>query len=323
MVLRIAAVSATLSYYQTAFADLLISQHPTRSIMSSRAVFISLVLLLAVSGCTEDRTILVDPLTSSYPVPGGNSIAVPYVEYNSLNPYDSLGLVHNEAVVYALHYLSDSSYFESAEALMNRVNEGFKAYFVNERGWLTEGDADSLFDSAMSFIVTHQSDMKDPSALANFTSSDYSARELYYIHRIGAVIALPSPTYDVVADSLESIENDIVAESWGPTEYRALKVISVAKYSFHLWSSIAAQAQDLNGGTPVWTTHDVLCAASGDIYYETYIAGYDDRMMPIFATRPVYKIGLASIWDFACDIGNGTWSVIKKVGNFFASLWPF
>lgn len=223
------------------------------------------VCALLLFGCSESNPSSPgSPTVLGSPPPGGIQFKAPAVPFNSNNPLDSMGLVHNEAIVYALQWVNDTTLDGNMDSLLVRFNEGMKEYYVSN-DFLTNSEFDSVWTSQIGWCENNQTELLDPTTLANYQDDGLSPLAVWYLNRIGKVLTADESDSSVTLDSLSQIEDEITTIAWDDSSaFSVYSTISVAKYSYHLWNSIAQDAQAENDGVPVWSNQDVCTFALFD-----------------------------------------------------------
>ena len=96
-----------------------------------------------------------------------------------------------------------------------------------------------------------------------------SAKELGYIHRVGA-LGSSCASAQAFEDSILAIETAICNDTWGSEENAAYLCISIAKHSFYFWSSLAGEEyfskkNMSTEGLPEWINFTLADVAGGAI----------------------------------------------------------
>ncbi len=189
-------------------------------------MIIGLILLAIIAGCDASPE---SNIRTNSRMLGSSQLPTVYVPYNTDNPYDSIGVMHNDAIIYALCQLSSS---DSTTALcVARTKLGMVDWMTTHLPFsaVTVGAA---FDSA-GIDAANINLIPINNLLNSYSLSVYAAGECDYINRIIQVAAM-SASVDEKRDSILAIEYDVV-HGVNPTP-DILCTISIAKYSLYLWT---------------------------------------------------------------------------------------
>lgn len=150
---------------------------------------------------------------------------------NAQNPYDSVGILHNERCEYVLAYVSETD--TTIAQIWAKVCTGVLDY-ANSVGWTEEYAYESL-NSVKDWANSLNTSYSPIQALSSISSSTYiTSREANYLNQIGQAFASASDSAGLMSTLLQ-IETDMVEENWAPNESVALSAMSVAKHSFCMW----------------------------------------------------------------------------------------
>jgi hypothetical protein len=229
---------------------------------SQSTVFaIALLVCIVYYGCTSDDSS--NPTSSNISfLAKGDGFVSPSVTFNSSNPYDSIGLIHNEAIIWVLNHVSDTATMNDSLMLSDTLISRLNIYFV-DNGYISAQDIDQREPDATTFLENHWDDIDGMYFLTNYTNDTLSSVEVEYLNRIGNVF---SGGYTVTAalDSIDVIEQDICNTTWqGNGGNYAYPTVSVAKYSINLWKGISDQMS--NEGGSVLTDAEILSKAACDV----------------------------------------------------------
>jgi hypothetical protein len=180
---------------------------------------VTLVVIFALScGCSEDNPSIVG-------VGGAPSrVAMPY---NSSNPFDSVGIKHNQMLEFLVACLPvDTSGDVRASAIANGIDA-----LGDSVGWSSEQCDIYINMVGQHFIADRDSTFHDQ-YISDYSAPNCTQRELNYIHEIGSVIANATDSSGLM-NGLLALETDIIAENWDDEETIALEAISIAKHSMY------------------------------------------------------------------------------------------
>jgi len=183
-----------------------------------------------------------------------------YVPFNADNPYDSAGVWHNQAIIYALCQLNSA---DSTTALCLAKTKAGMITWMTAHTQFSSAVIGEMFDSA----GVDAAYMKSIPIAYLFNSYDltiYNDGERDYIRRLINVFAM-SVTVDEKRDSVLSIEDAAVHGSAPSVDM--LCTISIAKYSFYLWTHVFV-AYSKTSGKPTCVKpaeylqmpYDIICA---------------------------------------------------------------
>ena len=182
------------------------------------------------------------------PVAGQQAIAVSaarqvvYGPVNNSNPFEHVGLRHNDAV-HAVMLAAQPWDTLSFPTMNARIRKSIPAWAVEEM--------DVPEDRAMLHVKTAYAMRVDSTArrqLASFDRPGYTARETRYLRRIGTLLC-EATRFDQLEQGLLSIERDILAEAWPADrtkETAALVGISIAKHSLAYWKHVFCVAEGID-----------------------------------------------------------------------------
>ncbi|MCZ7556759.1 MAG: hypothetical protein M5R41_10200 [Bacteroidia bacterium] len=196
------------------------------------------IALIAVACSKDDESTAVSPGRSSAVV---DPSVVVYGVTNYSNPFESVGLRHNDIVHAGLTGLLASDTVSST-AMVERMIE-------RTREWV----AFSSYDAALSDACIDQGIARDPAkdyraVLAGLNNPEYTERENRFLRKLGKVLATRG-TFAEVEKGLALLEMDILAEPW-PADRNAESApriaIAVAKHSFAYWKRVLSLALSLD-----------------------------------------------------------------------------
>jgi len=156
-----------------------------------------------------------------------------YGPISDINPYEYIGLRHNDIVHAGMRGLTPRDTV-SVEAGLRRFDA-----CVAEWGSLSGLDQHDI-DTFRSVVHSATIAADRRRELSTLTSTRYTDRELRYLRRIGKALSLVG-TFEEVERELLAVEMDIMSEHWhtdNHSELAALVAISVAKHSFAYWKRI-------------------------------------------------------------------------------------
>lgn len=187
--------------------------------------------------------------------------SVYHMPYNSENPYDSAGIVHNRLCDFFDNYLSSND--TTFQMVFDGLCQGIDALY-DSLGLSPE--AANTLKSAFANELNSMNYTADwlYAQTVNFSSQYCSDRELSYIHRLGEALYSVTDT-SARRDSILAIESDMIGETWSPDETVALRGISIIKNSRYMWTVL------FGGSSNSWIDQ---CAAWMD--YRAYCATYDE-----------------------------------------------
>jgi hypothetical protein len=206
------------------------------------ALSAALLIALIMVACSNDNDpTAVSPSRSSAVI---DPSVVVYGTVNYSNPFESVGLRHNDIVHAGLTGLlaSDTT---SSSAMVQRMIE-------RTREWASF----SNYDAALSDACIDQSMLRDPAKdyramLATIDNPRYSERENRFLRKLGKVLSTRG-SFEDVEKGLAMLEMDILAEAW-PADQSAEAApriaIAVAKHSFAYWKRVLTLALDLDKRT--------------------------------------------------------------------------
>ena len=236
------------------------------------------------------------------------SLTLPEVSYNQLNPYDSIGLIHNEALCYAFNRVYDTSVYAEPYTFMDTIITRLAEYYVS-KGFFEASELPAKVSGAKALMLSdvYSELFSSDSYISTYSNDSLSSLEIYYIRRVGEVVENAELSVSAVLDSISAIENDILQIDWPAGQVAAYGIISITKYSFAFWSSFSDQS--IQAGGPGLAPSYVKYMAEGDIRsYLREIVDIDGRHIGwerVFefdvasATRPIVSTATA-IWDAIC-----------------------
>ena len=176
------------------------------------------VIIALCCGCSEDNPSIVS-------VGGAPSrVAMPW---NSSNPFDSVGIKHNQMLEFRVACLPVDT---SGDVRASAVARGIDA-LGDSLGWSSE-ECDTYINMVgQHFIADRDSAFLDQ-YICNYSALHCTQRERNYIHEIGTVIANATDSAGLMKELL-SIEAEVLMENWGDEETIALEAISIAKHSMY------------------------------------------------------------------------------------------
>lgn len=167
---------------------------------------------------------------------------VVYGPVNNSNPFEHVGLRHNDAV-HAVMLAAQPWDTLSFPTMNARIQKSIPAWAVEEM--------DVPEDRAMLHVKTAYAMRIDSTArrqLASFDQPGYTARETRYLRRIGTLLC-EATRFDHLEQGLLAIERDILAEAWPADRTRetaALVGISIAKHSLAYWKHVFCIAEGID-----------------------------------------------------------------------------
>ena len=188
-----------------------------------RTVTLFMGFLVSVSilltSCDSKNTEILSPSN-------GMTFSFKKAPFNNNNPFDSVGFYHNEMIRYGL---------EGVDTNIDTTASLFWASMKTQMSMIDGVTESQLQEYADTVGQYPNRDWRD--YLSKYSSTEFTAREIHYINRIGDFLLMDIDTTEGL-DSLGQIEADIIAESWpagDTTEVAARLCISVAKHSYYWW----------------------------------------------------------------------------------------
>lgn len=279
----------------------------------SASMTLLVTLLLCLSACEEVSDMSPVSNTNIQALQKPGDFTPPGVTFNSLNPCDSVGLLHNAAIAYAINHLWDSTTVNDVDVYWDSVATRAAEYFVSI-GSFDAGDVDQIvFDGQEKMESPEYAEVfADEDYMSDFTNDSLTALEIYYIQRIGAVVEDSTNSYSTIIDSLNEIENDIVLVNWSDGQYSACITISIAKYSFRLWKSLSTQVINC-GGSGLSDENIRLCARS-DV--RSYLRDTLDANGDVIGHERIYEIVLSSLARPVVTTANVLWDALCSAWNW-------
>jgi hypothetical protein len=174
------------------------------------------------------------------------------IAYNPNNPYDSVGIWHNEALDYFVSLGWDSTTIQSKtkysldsayDLYFSSINFPLNTTEINSTLYLQDFWFGSLYESSVSEIVdyAYTNNIISPivksycDTIINIieSSTEYSTADL---------------TFDALIDTFTSYENQIILRSMNSTDRAiVLSLTSVAKHSSEYWKTQANLPNDIYG----------------------------------------------------------------------------
>jgi hypothetical protein len=197
------------------------------------------VIALIVLACSNDNEPTAVSLSRSSA--GIDPSVVVYGSINYANPFESVGLRHNDIVHAGLTGLLASDTASSSDMVQR--------FIERTREWASFAN----FDAALSDECIQTGVARDPAKdyramLATMNEPRYSERENRFLRKLGKVLSTRG-TFEDVEKGLALLEMDILAEPW-PAEQSAEAApriaIAVAKHSFAYWKRVLTLALDLD-----------------------------------------------------------------------------
>ncbi len=233
------------------------------------------------------------------------------VGINNDNPHDSIGMYHNSALNYALRRsVSDTGDQEDfQDSFIAALEEWKDSINVYSTDWIPAiSEAKDTVDNNLS---------RDWAAyLENLSDADYTAKEQYYINRIGALGSICSDPQDV-EDSILAIETDICNDSFNTNERAAYVTISVMKHSFYYWSYLAGEdyLAKRTENLPEWL--QIVFADAAGAAIGTYRYGWPWGTISGAVLTSGYW-GIRTFWDDITDWISGS---VETVGGLLESAY--
>ena len=198
------------------------------------SVGIVALALVALFGCSESGT--VNPTNTAPP---------PHVAHGPLNPdnpYDSVGIIHNEQCEFYMGYIAETD--TTIAQVWAHLSAAVQNLGTNE-GW-GQPYIDALLDSAKAQWNRLDASYDPIEELQSYNSGGaFTEREVQYMNRIGFAFEVAQDSI-VLMDSVSQIEADVNTESWNTDESAARSVISIAKHSFCFWGGFFNWAYEWN-----------------------------------------------------------------------------
>ncbi|PLX31397.1 MAG: hypothetical protein C0600_05820 [Ignavibacteria bacterium] len=232
------------------------------------------------------------------------------VGINSDNPHDSIGMYHNSALNFAFRKsISDTGNQQNFQASFIAALEDWKdSINLYSTDWIPAiSDAKDTVDNNLN------RDWAD--YLENFSDvANYTAKELYYINRMGALGSNCSNAQEV-EDSILAIETDICNDSFNTDERAAQVGISVMKHSFYYWSYLAGEdyLAKSTENLPDWL--QVVFADVGGAIVGTYSFGFPYGTI----SGGVLTSGYWAIRNYWDELGTWISDSVHTVGGILES----
>lgn len=157
---------------------------------------VAVAIVVVIIGCTE---------TTNSPSQSQHFRLVPHGPLNPNNPYDSVGIGHNEVLLFGDTYVRETD--TTLELLWQSYQAAMGAY-CDSVGIVGAEKAYAIaFEDTLLF---HEDDF-DANWLADFNRPGYSDKELEYINRFGRALQVVDDSIGLV-DSTLAIESDILSD---------------------------------------------------------------------------------------------------------------
>jgi hypothetical protein len=262
------------------------------------------VFLLFSLGCSDEPVIpnSGNPVSTFQPAP-----------LNPNNPYDSVGYFHNAILMYALDPadLDTADLADESTLLAAARNLVIGLQSVDVSAW----------DAGVDFIA--QNPNVDWAQYAmTLGPPDFTAKEAYYINRIGYVLANISDSSEI-KDSLIQIETDIVNDSWPVdlnVEAGARIAISVAKHSYHWWLWVLdgnrhGAFSKIQGPWKEIAAADHAAAVNNALVQVITTGRVDWRIVGAHAAGASTAAAIKAYWDEIEGFFGWCWEGIKWIGS--------
>ncbi|MDX9759624.1 MAG: hypothetical protein RBU27_10730 [Bacteroidota bacterium] len=284
----------------------------------------TLILALALlTGCESTPNDADAPLLAmAVPV----ERTVPYGPVNTDNPYEHIGLRHNEAV-HAVILAAQPWDTLSIPTMNARIQKAIPEW--------AERAMKVPYECARAHVKTAFAMKIDTSArrlLATFDAPGYTTRERDYLRRIGTLLR-DAASFAELESGLLHIERDILAEAWptdAGTEAAARIAISIAKHSLAYWKMVFATAagvrpSDLAKQASIHGTNEELIK----IITKCEFVVAADALAGISAAEtvavlgPLVQLEAAVISGGAVSIIVATFVFHEEIVGFLRSLCPW
>lgn len=176
-----------------------------------------------------------------------------YGPYKAQNPFDSVGIRHNDACEYIYNHLEsdDSTIAACVDAMSEAIVTLYGGQGISEEVLLACSDTvvmlvDAIMQTEILDVFTNYND-----------TTVYSATELAYFNRIGAVYATATTAQEVM-DSLAQIENSMLNANLG-SNAPFYSTFSVLKHSFYYWNEYYPWGSSLLGTGSTFEKGSVGC----------------------------------------------------------------
>lgn len=213
-----------------------------RTIRLFSAFTIAVALLVACDMPPNESNGPDSPLAGQQAIAVSAARQVVYGPVNNSNPFEHVGLRHNDAV-HAVMLAAQPWDTLSFPTMNARIQKSIPAWAADEM--------DVPEDRALLHVKTAYAMRVDSTArrqLASFDRPGYTPRETRYLRRIGTLLC-ESTRFDQLEQGLLSIERDILSETWPADrtkETAALVAISIAKHSLAYWKHVFCVAEGID-----------------------------------------------------------------------------
>lgn len=185
--------------------------------------------LLLLAACDNPPVENHAPVVSAMAMPAGMDVV--YGPVNNANPFEHVGLRHND-LVHATIASAEPWDTLNVAAMFSHIRKSVPVW--------SAANMEIPGDRCIGHVSTAfamEIDSSAPQRLASFTAPGCTAREIDYIRRIGRMFC-EAVTFSALEEGLLDLEKRILAEQWpdgNTTETHARIAISVAKHSFSYW----------------------------------------------------------------------------------------
>lgn len=203
---------------------------------------VSAALLLSTA-CDDPPSENNAPVIPARALPEGMEVI--YGAVNTANPFEGVGLRHNE-LVHEVIASTEPWDTLSIPTMLSHIQKSIPAWAGQALG--------VPVDRAITHVKTAFAMKIDTSArrrLAAFDAPGYTARETGYLRELGEVLC-EARTFAALEGGLLDLERRILAETWPAgdvTESAARIAISVAKHSCAYWKHVFCIAADIDPTT--------------------------------------------------------------------------
>jgi hypothetical protein len=293
---------------------------PGRRIAVATRVF-SLCMIALITGLACDETRDNHPLSPSRSTAEADAAGVVYGPVNDDNPFEAVGLGHNDilhAGLSGLHPIDTTSADLMAERFRTRIREW--SSFSGYDGQMTERS------------IQHATKLLTPEgkrlSLRDYDVHGLTEREARYLGKIGEVLSSRGSFADIETALLD-LEAEILAEQW-PSDQRIEALpriaISVAKHSFAYWKHVMTYALDidkLSFGKGDIGPRDVVIEAvtACDVIVSADVMGACAGAEYFQAMGPGATLAGAIIVGGASSLGTAALVYHKEIGRFFKRLF--
>lgn len=210
---------------------------------TSSLFFTVAAALLLCAACDNPPLDHTDETFHALSMPG--EMRVVYGPINDENPFEDIGLRHND-LVHAVLMSARSWDTLNVDAMLAHIRGNIPAW---AEAALDVPIAHGDLHVATAFALRIDSTARH--RLASFDAEGYSPREIRYLRRIGALLQQVC-TFPELERDLLALEEEILREEW-PTdllgEPAARTAISIAKHSAAYWKHVFCLAVGIDPGT--------------------------------------------------------------------------